>query len=356
MEPFDRLGYIPDETHQGTGLMPRRRDGDGVKKTIKWGILAPGRISRTFAAALKVSEGAELTAVGSRDRQRALGFASDFDIPNVHGSYEDLAADPEIDAVYIGTPHAFHEENTVLCLRGGKHVLCEKALALTEGQAKNMIEVARQEDRLLMEAMWTRFLPAMVHVRRLVDEGAIGEPRFLTADFGFRTAYDPHSRLFDPALGGGALLDIGIYPLSLASMLFGEPTEIASFANLAETGVDQEAGILLRHRGGELAMLATAFTTDTAKRALIEGTGGSIRIEDGWWKCNRITVAKNGCDPETLDFPFRGAGYAYEAEEFMNLIRNGKRDSDVMPLAESLALMRTMDAIRGQWGFRYPGE
>jgi predicted dehydrogenase len=327
-----------------------------VEQIIRWGILAPGRISRVFANALRESAGAELVAVGSRDRGRADAFAAEFGAPTAYGSYEELAADPHVDAIYIGSPHAFHEADAVLCLRHGKHVLCEKALALNAGQVEHMISVAREEDRLLMEAMWTRFLPAMVRVRRLVAEGAIGTPRFLTADFGFKAAFDPHSRLFDPALGGGALLDVGIYPLSLAFMLFGEPTEITGFANLAATGVDQESVVLLRHGQGELAMLASSFTIDTARRALIEGTAGSIRIDDGWWKCKRITVVKNGGEPETLDFPFRGAGYAYEAEEFMDLIRAGKRDSAVMPLAESLAIMRTMDALRARWGFRYPGE
>jgi predicted dehydrogenase len=325
-------------------------------QTIKWGILATGAISRAFAAALQVSEGAEILAVGSRDLVSAEKFAADFDAPHAYGSYEELAADPGVDAVYIGTPHAFHEENTILCLRAGKHVLCEKALALNAGQVERMIAVAQKEDRLLMEAMWTRFLPAMIRVRELVAEGAIGTPRILNADFGFRAAYDPQSRLFDPALGGGTLLDIGIYPLSLAYMLFGAPKDITSFANLGQTGVDEESAVLLRHNGGELALLSAAFTLDTPRQAVIQGTEGVITIHTPFWACSRITVEQYGTEPETHDFPFRGGGYAYEAEAFMDLIREGSRDSDIMPLQESLAIMRIMDDLRREWGFRYPGE
>lgn len=327
-----------------------------MKQTIRWGILAPGSISRAFAEALKVSEGAELVAVGSRDLARAQKFASEFGATKAYGSYEELAADPEVDAIYIGTPHAFHEDNTVMCLQQGKHVLCEKALALNAGQVERMITVARREDLLLMEAMWTRFLPAMIRVRELVAEGAIGVPRILNADFGFYAQFDPQSRLFNPALGGGTLLDIGIYPLSLAYMLFGEPVDVASFATLGQTGVDEESAILLHHRGGELAVLNAAFTVDTPREAVIQGTEGSIRIHKPFWACSRITIEKNGGRSETFEFPFRGGGYAYEAEAFMDLIREGKRDSDIMPLQESLAIMRIMDGLRAEWGVRYPGE
>lgn len=325
-------------------------------QTIRWGILGPGSISRTFAKDLLLAEGAELAAVGSRDQGRADRFAAEFGIQHSHGGYRSLAEDPRVDAVYIGTPHAFHAENTLLCLRNGKHVLCEKSLALNAGQAEQMIQAAAENDRLLMEAMWTRFLPAICGLRKLLAEGAIGEPRLFLADFGFRAEFDPTSRLFDPALGGGTLLDLGVYPVSFASMLFGDPTAVAGMANLGRTQVDEEACLSLNHQGGELATCALSFRVDTPREGTILGTEGQVRIHTPWWGASRLTINHHGGEEEVLDFPLRGNGYAYQAEEFMNLIREGRRESEIMPLQESLAIMRTMDALRLDWGVKYPGE
>jgi len=326
-----------------------------MRQTVRWGILGPGRIARKFALALRESKGAILAAVGSRSRDRAGAFAREFGAPTAHGSYEALAGDPEVDAVYVATPHPFHLPHTVLCLSAGKHVLCEKPLALSAAQGERMIEAAREADRLLMEAMWTRFLPTLVRVRGLLAGGAIGMPRLLTADFGFRAPFDPASRLFDPALGGGALLDLGVYPLSLASMLFGEPARIASAANLGPTGVDEETAILLHHAHGELAVLTASTRLATPDRARIHGTEGWIRIHPPWQGSTRLTVGHQDAE-ETLDLPHRGGGFAHQIEAFVELVREGRRDSPVMPLAESLAVMRTVDTIRAQWGLRYPGE
>ncbi len=323
--------------------------------TVRWGILGPGRIARKFALALRESEGAVAAAVGSRSKDRAEAFAREFGIPTAHGSYQALAADPGVDAVYVATPHPFHEEHTVLCLRAGKHVLCEKPLALNAAQGERMVEAAREAGRLLMEAMWTRFLPTLARVRQLTAGGMIGDPRLLTADFGFRAPFDPASRLFDPALGGGALLDLGVYPLSLASMLFGEPVGIASAANLGPTGVDEEVAVLLHHAGGPLAVLTASSRLATPGEARIHGTAGSIRIHPPWHGGTRLTVGAGGTE-ETLDLPHRGGGFAHQIEAFMELVRGGKRDSPVMPLAESLAILQTMDALRIRWGLRYPGE
>lgn len=317
--------------------------------TIRWGILGPGKISRVFASGLREAAGAELVAVGSRDRDRAASFAAEFGASNVHGSYEELAADPEVDAVYIGTPHAFHHDHTLLCLQGGKHVLCEKALALNAGEVESMIAAARASGRVLMEAMWTRFLPAVVRARGLVAAGAIGEVRSIIADFGFQAEFDPQSRLFAPELGGGTLLDIGIYPLNLAVMMCGDPVEIQTMATLGATGVDEECAILLRHAGGELSVLSASFRVDTPREAHILGTGGSITICCPWWGATRIVLQTNGGRPEQIDLPGRGGGYAHEAEAFMDVIRSGAAESEVMPLAESLKIMRLMDEIRARW-------
>ncbi len=325
-------------------------------RTIRWGILGPGRISRKFAAGLREAAGAELIAVGSSDAGRAAAFAAEFGLPHAHPSYADLAEDPAVDAVYIGTPHSGHEEHTLLCLERGKHVLCEKPLAINAAQAQRMIDAARGRGLVLMEAMWTRFLPTMVRVRELVNAGAIGEVRLITADFGFRAAFDRQSRLFAPRLGGGALLDLGVYPLNLASMLCGEPVEIHTTANLGATGVDEESAILLRHARGELALLAASLRVDTPREADILGTTGRIRVLCPWWASTRIAVQQGGGPQQILDLPSRGGGYTHEAEAFMDLIRHGRRESPIMPLDESLAIMRTMDQLRTRWGVKYPME
>lgn len=325
-------------------------------RTIRWGILGPGRISRKFAQGLREAAGAELAAVGSRDAGRAAAFAADFGGLRAHGSYEALAADPAVDAVYIGTPHAQHEEHTVLCLSRGKHVLCEKPLAINAEQAGRMVDAARRSQLVLMEAMWTRFLPSIVRVRELIAAGSIGDVRLVTADFGFRAAFDPHSRLFAPGLGGGALLDLGIYPLTLASMLVGPPVEIRASANLGATRVDEEVAIMLRHAGGEIALLAASLRADTPREATITGTNGRIRILFPWWAGARIGLTEGGGPEQLSEWPSRGGGYTHEAEAFMDLIREERRESPVMPLDESLTIMRTMDAIRAQCGVRYPME
>lgn len=325
-------------------------------RTIRWGILGPGRISREFAVGLTEAEGAELAAVGSRSLDRAEVFSTDFEVPQVHGSYAALAADPGVDAIYIGTPHTFHHDHTMLCLEGGKHVLCEKPLAINADEAERMIDTARAAGLALMEAVWTRFLPTLVRVRELVASGAIGEIRMINADFGFRAAFDPESRLFAPGLGGGALLDLGIYPLNLAVMLCGEPVGIETTANLGATGVDEEAAILLRHAGGQLSTLSCSLRVNTPREAHILGTDGRITICFPWWGSTRIV--RHGADggDETMDLPSRGGGYTHEAEEFMDMIRAGNLESEIMSWGDSLAVMRTMDTIRGQWGLRYPTE
>ena len=322
----------------------------------RWGILAPGAISGAFAAALQQAEGAELAAVGSRDAERARDFAARYGVPRSHGSYAELAADPDVDAIYIGTPHAFHERDTVLCLEQGKHVLCEKPFALNAAQARRMIEAARRHDRLVMEAMWTRFLPSLVHMRQVIDAGAIGDVRSLTADFGIQPEFDPASRLFDPALGGGALLDLGVYAVSVSSWLFGTPVEVKGSAHFGPTGVDDDSAFVLLHGDGQITTAYESFRVDTPREAVIRGTDGWIQLHEPWWGTSRLTIKSADGQPETLTFDLRGLGYTHMAEAFMDLIREGRRDSAVMPLAESLAIMNTMDTLRAQWGLKYPGE
>jgi predicted dehydrogenase len=244
----------------------------------------------------------------------------------------------------------------VLCLENGKHVLCEKPLAINAIEARRMIQAADDNDRLLMEAMWTRFLPSLIHVRKLMADGAIGEPRTLTADFGFRAVDDPTNRLFNPELGGGALLDLGIYPVSMAHWLFGDPVDIHGSANLGPTGVDDDSAILLRHSGGEITTAFMSFRVETPRTATIQGTEGWIKLQQPWWGASQITVGIKDRPEETVNFDLRGGGYTHMAEAFMDLIREGRRDSGVISHAQSLAIMETMDTLRAMWGQKYPME
>jgi predicted dehydrogenase len=323
---------------------------------IRWGILGTGRIAGIFAAGLADLGDAELVAVGSRTAAAADTFGDRYGVPRRHASYAALASDPQVDAIYVATPHTFHKENSLLCLQAGKAVLCEKPFTINAREAAELIAYARERRLFLMEAMWTRFLPLMVRLRELIAGGAIGEVRMVQADFDFRTEVNPRSRLFDPALGGGALLDVGVYPMSLASMLLGTPSEIASLAHLGATGVDEQSAAVLRYAGGRLAVLTSAIRIGGPHEALIRGTDGYIRIDSEWWRAARMTLVRSGRPDELIEAPMVGNGYSYEATEVMRCLRDGRIESDVMPLDESLAIMRTLDAIRAQWGLRYPGE
>jgi predicted dehydrogenase len=327
-----------------------------MEKTIRWGILGPGNIAHRFAEGLSVLADAELIAVGSRSSERADKFANEFSIPHRHGSYVDLANDPDVDAIYVATPHPFHKEYTILCLEAGKAVLCEKPLAVNAQQAREMVECARESRKFLMEAMWTRFLPAMVKVREWLAEGAIGEARMLTADFGFRSGWNPEGRLLNPELAGGALLDVGVYTVAMAHMVFdGSPSRITSMAHIGETGVDEQSAILLGYDSGQLAMLSCAVRTSTPQDARIMGTEGSIHIP-GFWHTTSATLYASGKNAERIEMPFEGNGYNYEAAEVMRCLRGGKLESDITPLDESLSIIETMDKVRAQWGLKYPME
>ncbi|MBI4325425.1 MAG: Gfo/Idh/MocA family oxidoreductase [Chloroflexi bacterium] len=323
---------------------------------IRWGILGTGQIARQFAAGLKSLPEAQLAAIGSRARESAVWFADQFSVPRRHATYVGLVNDPEIDVVYVATPHSCHKANTLLALAAGKAVLCEKPFAINAAEAEEAIRFARHKQLFLMEAMWTRFFPLMEKLRELLRSGAIGEPRLLTADFGFRTDFQEEERLFAPAYGGGALLDVGVYPVSLASMIFGAPQRIASLASMGGTGVDEESAVILSHAGGPLAVLTSAICTETPQEAVIMGTNGRVRIHRPWWRPSTLTLTRDGREEETLEFPLVGNGYQHEAAAVMQCLREGKLESSIMPLAETLSIMKTLDAIRAQWGLKYPME
>ncbi len=322
---------------------------------LRWGILGTGSIAHKFADGLAAAPGAELVAVGSRTGEAAEKFGSQYNIPHRHISYESLANDPDVDAIYIATPHPFHAANSMLCLEAGKAVLCEKPFTINTAQADQVIALAREKNLFLMEAMWSRFLPAIVKLKELVTAGTIGDLRMLVADFGFRTSLNEEGRLFNRDLGGGALLDVGIYPVSLAYFLFGPPAQITSFAEIGATGVDEQNAIIFSYGGGQLAQLSSATRTSTLHQAVVYGTDGSITVPD-WWHGNKLIVRINGKPEQVIDAPMTGNGYNYEALEVARCLHTGLTESETMPLDETRAIMTTLDAIRAQWGLKYQGE
>jgi len=323
---------------------------------LRWGILATGHIARKFAAGVRQTDCGEVVAVGSRTQAKADAFGREFDIPHRHGSYEALAADADVDAVYVATPNPMHAENAILCLKNRKAVLCEKPFAVNAAQASEMIDSARAAGLFLMEAMWTRFLPPIREAKRLVDSGAIGELRMIMADFGFRGDWDPARRTLSADLAGGGLLDVGIYPISLSSMFFGPASAVAAEAHIGETGVDEQAGMVVKYGGGRISVMAAGVRTRTPMEAWLLGTEGRIHLHREWWRGSELTLMVKDKDPETFAPPVAGNGFNYQIDEVARCIAAGKRESDIMPLDETLSIMTLLDDIRAQWGLKYPME
>ncbi len=323
---------------------------------VRWGIIATGEVAKNFVQALHQSEDAEVAAVASRTQARAGTFAKRWDIPTAHGSYEALADDPHVDIIYIATPHNLHYENMLVCLQAGKHVLCEKAFTINAEQAAECIALARQKRLFLMEAMWMRFFPAMARVRQWLAEGLLGQVRLVQADFCINVPFDPDHRLHNPNLAGGALLDLGIYPLSLSAMVLGFPDSITSHAQLGPTGVDELDTLLLNYEQGAAASLSCSTRIYKPREAYIVGTEGYLRVHDIFFRPDRLTLHLNGREPEVYDFPIAGSGYLYEIEEVHNGLRAGRTESPLMPLDETLGLMKLMDGLRQDWQLLYPEE
>ena len=337
---------------------------------IRWGILGTGYIANLFAAGLTALDNVSLVAVGSRAQASADVFGDTWHVPHHHGSYEALANDPDVDAIYIGTPHPYHCENTLLCLNASKHVLVEKPFAMNARQARAMIDLARQKERFLMEAMWTRYLPAMILVRQWIAGGEIGDVRLVRAHFSFMASFDLKSRLFAPELGGGALLDAGIYPISFAHMILGTPGTVYSTLVRGKTGTDDVSSYMFGYDGGKTALLSSGVQLAIPVEAEVFGTNGYIKIHEPWLRPRVVTLAKlpqagsdskliyDGIpfDKQTVYPPTRGNGYNYEAHEVGQCIRAGRSESATMPLDETLAIMETLDKIRAQWNLTYPDE
>ncbi|WP_405375299.1 MULTISPECIES: Gfo/Idh/MocA family protein [unclassified Microbacterium] len=322
--------------------------------TLRWGILATGGIAHSFTDDLKTA-GKTVTAVGSRRVEAAQEFADQYGIPRAHGSYEDLVADPEVDIVYIATPHSAHRDNAVLALENGTHVLVEKPLTLDAAQAAAIRDSAASTGLLAMEAMWTRYLPHMARIRELIADGAIGEVRALSADHTQSLPTDPAHRLNALGLGGGALLDLGIYPVSFAWDILGAPTEVRAVGRLGETGADTEAAISLRHESGAVSSLLTSSRAVGPNTAEIIGTKGRISIDAVWYTPTSFRLhAGDGTVVEEFRSEVPGRGMHFQASYAEKLIEAGATDSDLLPLDESVAIMSTLDEIRAQLGVVYP--
>jgi predicted dehydrogenase len=322
---------------------------------IRWGIAATGGIARRFATGLAETDDAEIVGVASRTQERADEFGAEFDIPHRHASYEALAEDPDVDVVYVASPHSRHEADTLLFLEAGKHVLCEKPFALNAVQAQRMVDTARERDLFVMEAIWSRFLPAYVLLGELLADGAIGEVQHVDADFAIRFPFDATHRHFDLALGGGALLDLGIYPLQLASLVLGAPAEVHAVGQVGATGVDEVVAAVLRHESGGLATVRTATRLTMACTARISGTDGAIELP-AFMHCPAALTVTNVEGITVRETPIVGEGLRYQVAEVHRCVRAGDLESPVIPHAETLGLAATMDEIRTQLGVRYPGE
>ncbi len=325
-------------------------------KTIRWGILGTGHIAGKFTADLHLLPDAVIHAVGSRSQERADAFGGAHGIPNRYGSYEALVSDPDVEVVYVGTLNPSHHGDVRLCLEAGKHVLCEKPFTLNAAQAKDLIDEARKRGLFLMEAMWTRFIPAVVELRRLLAAEAIGPVQYVQADFCIYRDFDPGHRLFRYEAAGGVMLDLGVYPISFASLVLGQHEELLTTATLGETGVDEQSAYMMRYANGALAMLASSARASGPLEAVAAGSKGLLRLLEPWWFSKHLSVEMDGKPAKVVAFPYEGHGLRFEASHVMKCLRAGRTESDVMPLDETLRIMQTMDACRAAWGLVYEGE
>lgn len=325
-----------------------------MSTAVRWGLLATGGIARSFARDL-LDAGHLVTAVGSRAPGAATAFAAEFGIPNPHGSYEQLVADPEVDAVYVATPHPMHLDGALLAIAAGKHVLVEKPFTLNGAQARRIADAAHDAGVIVMEAMWTRYLPHMVRLREMLADGAIGDVRTVIADHTQALPTDPAHRLQNPDLGGGALLDLGIYPVSFAVDVLGLPTAVMAHATMTPTGVDRQTAIVLEHDGGRQAVLHCALDTAGSNRAVVLGTEGAIELDRVWYTPTTLTrYDRDWQVVERVAPPVSGRGMQYQAAELERRI--GGANPSALPIDETVAIMGVLDAVRDRIGLRYPGE
>jgi predicted dehydrogenase len=324
----------------------------------RWGILATGKIAHTFAEDLAVTPGNELAAVGSRRLESAQAFAERYGAAAAYGSYEELVADPDVDVIYVATPHALHLDNARLAFEAGKHVLCEKPLALNVAEAEEMVRLARQHDRFLMEAMWMACNPVILRLVEDVRAGRFGVPHQVHAELGFRVDAGPDDRMFNPDLGGGALLDMGIYPLTFAHLMLGPAEELTAAATLSEAGVDLDVAITGKYAGGALATMVASMTSWSSREASIATDLGRVHVPQQFHHPTHAFFTPIGGEPERIegDGPVVGLGYGNEILEVARCLHAGLRESPLVPLDHTLLLMRQMDDLRRQIGVRYAAD
>jgi predicted dehydrogenase len=326
-----------------------------MTEPLRWGLVGTGGIAATFAADLSLSDSGRVVAVGSRHKGSADRFADEFDIPNRHGSYQELVTDADVDVVYVATPHPMHHANTLLALEAGKPVLVEKAFTINAAEARDLVDTARSKGLFLMEAMWTRFLPHIADIRRLLAEGALGDIVTVAADHGQWFPKDPNFRLFAPELGGGALLDLGVYPVSFASMILGKPERIVTMIDPAFTGVDGQTSMLFGYATGAQAILTCTSAAKSPTRAAIVGTDARIEIDGDFYAPTSFTLIPLVGEPYRFAQPHPGRGLWHEADEVARCLREGLLESPLMPLDESISIMETMDTVLAE-GFSVSGR
>jgi predicted dehydrogenase len=323
--------------------------------SVRWGILGTGKIAKAFANALKDTPGAVLAAVGSRTLDGAQAFTAEFG-GTAYGSYEELANASDVDLIYVGTPHPMHAENVRMALEAGKGVLCEKAFTVNREEAEELVALARSKKLFLMEAMWTRYLPALAEVRRIVASGEIGKVRQVIADLGFNAGFGPEHRVFNPVLGGGALLDIGIYPLSIAVALLGPVDSVLAQADIGDTGVDEQTTFLLKHSGGGMSVCSCSLRARLPSELTIAGELGHVRMNSMFHRAQTVTVTRADGVSRTVATPYLGNGYVHEAIEAQRCWQEGLIESPSMTLDDTLALMGVMDEVRRQIGVSYAAD
>lgn len=327
-------------------------------RTIRWGIIGTGSISSTFATALNSLKHVEIVAVASRSLSKAEAFSEKFHVKKAYSSYEELVKDPEVDVVYIGTPHTQHKENASVCLKYGKAVLCEKPFTLNYEDSKYLVDLAREKNVFLMEAMWTKFLPVTKAVKQWLKEERVGKLKFFRVNFGFQKEFDLESRWFSPQLAGGALLDVGIYPITyVIHMMDRLPDQVVSKAYLGKSNVDEMNVITFQYeKEGVLAELSSAVSTELGKDALIVGEKGKIVVPNFWMADSAQCYDEKGTLIDSISKEYYANGYVFEAEEVNQCLRDGKLESDVLPLLDTLDIMKLMDTLRKEWGLVYPME
>jgi len=323
-----------------------------------WGIIGLGKIARQFADDLRLLPNARLHAVASTSQERADAFATEFGAAHAFGRYEDMIHCPDLDVVYVATPHPFHCENALLCLENGLPVLCEKPFAMNRTEARRMVAAARRNRVFLMEALWTRFIPAMETAIQLVEQGEIGELHTIRSDFGFKMPFDPNSRVFNKSLGAGSLLDLGIYPALLSLTFFGKPEaeHVSAAATFTATDVDESCVFIFQYPAGQLALGHSTIAANTSLGAHLYGTEGTIFLHPRWHHTQKLTISRYDGRQETtrdLEIPYVGRGYSYEAAHVMECLENGLFESEILPLEFTLDLVETLDVIREKVGLVY---